>query len=81
MCSKKVFPGSVWCQFQLQILRVTPDSFVIMCKCVISRDMGEPPWVRVGLSGARRRVGDASQLAAMTSALSKLSMPCWTRGM
>ena len=71
LSNKKIYPGHVWRQFQLpnwtQLMRVTEESFNIMCKYIVSQHDEKPAAIRSKLSKAQ--VEDTSQLAAVTSAL------------
>ena len=73
MCNKKIYANHVWRQFQLpnwtELLRVTEESFTIMCKYIVSQHEAKPAQIRSKLTKAQ--VEDASQLAALTSALGK----------
>ena len=74
MSSKKVYPAHVWRQFQLpnwtHLLRVTPESFTIVCKYIVAQHMEKPSSIRSKLS--KQQVEEASQLAAMTSTIASI---------
>ena len=71
MSNKKLYPGQVWRQFQLQnwtqLLRVTDQSFNIMCHHITAQHEAKPKSIRSKLT--KCQVEEISQLAAMTSGL------------
>ena len=74
IANKKVAIGSVWRQFQLanwtELLRVTAESYIIMCKYIVAQFEEKPISIRTKLT--RGQVEEASQLAALTSALANI---------
>ena len=71
MCNKKIYTNHIWRQFPnptwSELMRVTEESFNIMCKYIVSQHESKPAMIRSELTKAQ--VEDASEQAALTSAL------------